>query len=205
MNKINQYDLDICSNEKEILEVRRQSADNIYEISKNISRLVDQYSDESSTDIVDDPLRVFDEIGSLSKELKKEWDAYFSKLNEIKIRSKPDQDAFREAYMSMTTQAFSEELDDLRHGRIPLEKKKDTPDILKQQNIVIPDGSASGNGDIQVDVLVHILGHGMDQWTEEEKALLLKYSNIKRVNTNGIEVERLTPHEKRRRAEFGSP
>lgn len=195
--------------EQEILKLRRESAHQLGKVFQQISHRIDTYSDESSTDILDDPLRVFDEMSDLSGQLKQEWDAYYTKLQEIKVQSKPDEDAFREAYMSMMTEAFSEELEDLRQGRIRTDKKKNEPDILQQENIVMPDdfnqeGSigAATNSTVQVDVLVHLLGHGMNRWTDEEKRLLLEDMNDdgnERMDTDG-----LTPHERRRLAVFGT-
>lgn len=195
--------------EQEILNIRRISARNIGKLSQHISNLIDKYSDESSSEVIDDPLRVFDEMSDLSGKVKQEWDTYYKKLKEIEIKFKPDEDEFREAYMSMMTEAFSDELEDLRHGRIRTEKKKNVPDILQQENIVMPDdftqegsnNSTANTSNVQVDVLVHLLGHGMYRWTDEEKRLLLEDMNNS--GEENMDIDELTPHERRRLAAFG--
>jgi len=195
--------------EQEILKLRLESAHQLSKLSQQISNLIDTYRDESSSDIIDNPLRVFDEMSDLSAQLKHEWDAYYTKLQEIKVKSKPDEDAFREAYMSMMTEAFSDELEDLRQGRIRTDKKKNEADILQQENIVMPDDfnqegivGATTNSAVQVDVLVHLLGHGMNRWTDEEKRLLLEDMNGD--GNERMDTDRLTPHERRRLAAFGT-
>jgi predicted ATP-dependent Lon-type protease len=196
--------------EQEILNIRRASAQNIGKLSQHISNLIDKYSDESSSDVLDDPLRVFDEMSDLSGKIKQEWDTYYSKLKEIEIKFKPDEDEFREAYMSMMTEAFSDELEDIRKGKIRTKKKNNVPDILQQENIVMPDdftqeGSSdctANTSNVQVDVLVHLLGHGMDRWTDEEKMLLLE--DMSTNDEENMDIDELTPHERRKLATFGA-
>jgi len=76
---------------------------------------------------------------------------------------------------------------------------------MKQDNIVMPE-EVTANGDVDVNILIEMLESGMAGWTADEKELLLL--DLKQRDDGDrmemeMDVDRLTPHEKRRRELFG--
>jgi ABC-type transporter MlaC component len=142
------------------------------------------------------------------------WSAYYSQLElaTTKKNEGKDDERFRKVYMEMITEAFADELDDLRHGRVKDQGKKkkkktiedDDEELLKQQNIVVPSsiGQAETLKGNDVKVLVSCLESGMDIWTEEERQFLLSEKGPQQRNTK-TDKDTLTLHERKRRALFG--
>ena len=66
----------------------------------------------------------------------------------------------------------------------------------------MPGTANNENGNVDIEVLVKMLESGMEGWNAEEKELLLL--ELKgRNDDNDVDVDILTPHERRRRELFG--
>mmetsp|Transcript_14723 Transcript_14723/g.21025 ORF Transcript_14723/g.21025 Transcript_14723/m.21025 type:complete len:281 (+) Transcript_14723:316-1158(+) len=135
------------------------------------------------------------------------------KIDERKRRLNTGSTSFHRTYMDAATEAFSEELDAMRHGRSlePSRSKNDSKSkstettgiegLERYENIFaepssLEDEEESVRDDVDIEVLVESLESGMDTWTLEEKELLMSHE---KQNGDG-----LTPHERRRRMFFGT-
>jgi len=196
--------------ETKLKAIKHESAKKISSLAQNAEDMFEKYSDANCDDLMQDPLRVYDELSTVTTAMSNEWKDFHSKIASIQrekeIQSEENEATFREAYMNLVTEAFADELDDLRQGLIrSTEKEKEVPDILKQDNIVMPE-EVTANGDVDVNILIEMLESGMAGWTADEKELLLL--DLKQRDDGDrmemeMDVDRLTPHEKRRRELFG--
>lgn len=185
--------------------VQHESANKLSQLAQHATKLMDRYSDEKCTDFNNEPLRVYDEMASVANEMKEAWKEYNENVASVdcerKNQEEENESKFRAAYLHLVTEAFSDELDDLRHGRIKSsgsDMKTKVPDILKQDNIVIPREETVDNGSVDVDILVEMLES--EDWTKDEKELLL----VDLQSSNGMDTDTLTIHERRRREIFGT-
>ena len=197
-------------NEK-IKEQRYKSAQEISQLAQDATDIFDKYCDENCNDINEEPDRVFDEIAAVTVKMEESQKGYHEQIASIERERaryhERNEPRFREAYMTLITDAFSDELDDLRHGRIRnngRDKKEAVADILQQDNIVMPEEGGTNSGHIDIDVLVDMLESGMQDWSSEEKELLLIDLKVKAENENetNMDVDTLTVHERRRRDIF---
>uniref|UniRef100_A0A7S3PZA7 Uncharacterized protein n=1 Tax=Chaetoceros debilis TaxID=122233 RepID=A0A7S3PZA7_9STRA len=195
--------------EQELKDIKSKSADVIRKLAKKTTNLIEKYMDTSNDEIIEDPMRVYAEMGNVSKDMTEAWNDYHAQIASHTESTKVNEEEFGTRYMSEMTGAFADELDDLRQGRVREEKKKKTKkqeeedkrkkeqdDILMQDNIVMPN-EVGGHDNVDVEVLIYMLKSGMDQWSEEEKTLLLLDED------DELEEDELTPHELRRREMFG--
>mmetsp|Transcript_2790 Transcript_2790/g.3289 ORF Transcript_2790/g.3289 Transcript_2790/m.3289 type:complete len:266 (-) Transcript_2790:328-1125(-) len=218
-------------------EIQKQTADTIYrysqaqlsmDVMKNLIACDNDYVDDDNEE-QDPTINSCIEIDNIMKQMKNTWSEYYSSIDEINNKTKSEEDIikeealFRDAYMEMITEAFADELDDLRHGKVTnynTKKKKkkkkrksnnmsnngddddgDCEAILKQDNIVMPNEEDEQlDENVDVEVLASCLESGMDIWTKEEK-MLLAFDNNKNI---GEMKNRVRPHERRRRELFGS-
>lgn len=141
------------------------------------------------------------------------WSEYYTQMKDIQNKSinfDADNRIFRKVYMGMITEAFADELDDLRHGRVKdksnKKKKKSNEynEVLEQQNVVVPKVKETvetlKSNDIKV--LISCLESGMNIWTDEEKGFLTTKRREDQRNSNQ-KKDPVTIHEKRRIALFG--
>jgi GTPase SAR1 family protein len=156
--------------------------------------------------------------------MKGAWEEFRSELADIERKKEAHEEKidskFRKVFINLMTETFADELDDLRHGRVRVDtRKKDKkqlpveniPDILMQENIVMPVQCMNENvgEDVNVDVkvLVDMLESGMDGWNASEKELILQdWKNKSRKHHDDTEEEDqqvMTPHERRKREIFG--
>ncbi len=193
--------------DEKLRSVQRESANKLTQLAQHATDLMDKYSDEKNQDMINDPSRVYDEIAAVTEHMTNVWKEYNEQVASIddqrKEKEQEDESKFRAAYMDLVTEAFSDELDDLRKGRIRMsdnekKKKEKVPDILKQDNIVMPgEGEVETNDNVDVDILIEMLES--EGWSKEEKKLLLEDLE----GADHMDTDTLTIHEKRRREIFG--
>eukprot|EP00979_Chaetoceros_neogracilis_P013614 scaffold3947_cov222-Chaetoceros_neogracile.AAC.4 len=196
----------------QIEESQHKTATKISELTTAVNGLFETNSDGHDA-ILHDPIRVYDEMSQACAQMKSTWEEHRSDLASIEkekeAQSVEDNKQFREVYMNMVTDAFSDELDDLRHGiqkDSSTKKKKSSVDdsILQQDNIVIPEEHNNGGGNVDMEILADMLESGMEGWSTEEKELLLKDWNHSHSEQSIEEsVDDLTPHEQNRKIIFG--
>lgn len=148
--------------------------------------------------------------------LKQAWKAHYTLKAENEQYSSQDSDAFKRNYMEFITSIFADELDDLRHGRIKdnkgdnkKKKKANTTDedMIQQQNLKIPSNliNVETLQENDLKVLAHCLESGMEEWTEEEKKLLMEeLEDAEKLTTKTTKMTTDTLHEQSRRKLFGN-
>lgn len=113
---------------------------------------------------------------------------YNSSMCSAKQKNHFDEETFRQKFMEFITDAFADELDDLRNGRIKevvgnnKKKKKDFHEdeqFIRQQNVKFSNYPNDSNKtcvlkENDLKVLAHSLESCMGVWTEEEKQLFLQ-------------------------------
>jgi hypothetical protein len=171
---------------------------------------------ESSKDITEDLMKCCEIIDQQTNEMVDIWSDYYHKLDSIQEKTQrqneKDDELFKKIYMDMVTEAFADELDDLRKGTPVKEtsKKKgkkrsivdaDDEEALRLQNVVLPKcheiAKPLTNNDVKV--LASCLESGMDVWSEEERRYLIQRER----DGNKIDSTKMTIHEHRRRSLFG--
>jgi len=195
----------------DILTKKQLQFETFEDIRKQATLVVDTLSSYSKHNHKD-PDQDHDLIDKAAKDMLDIWSNYYSQLEKMnkdsKTKLKLDDELFRRAYMDTVTEAFADELDDLRHGRIKDDgknkKKKSTEydEELKMQNVILPkdnevNGTTLTNDDIKV--LATCLESGMDIWTEEERRFLVMESQSRETNDKTTQ----TIHERRRKMLFG--
>lgn len=200
---------------EEILITKKNTAEELCEIGGKALTIFEKYTKDNSKKFREDPSSALDEISNVTDSMKASWNNYFRKRSEIE-EQKAQHDAvqdekFREVYMNLVTEAFGDELDDLRSGRVRVEqmsKKKKSKkqgvesDVLMQDNIIMPTDDSADVVDMQI--LANMLESGMTSWTREERDLMILDNELlssKDQEKNNI--KELTPHERRRRDLFG--
>ena len=207
---VSSSDLPFNSN-AQIQESQHKTATKISEITQKVTSLIDKNSGKHGA-LFSDPIQVYDEMSQACSEMKSTWEEYRSDLASIEkdkeAQTLKDNNQFREVYMNLVTEAFADELDDLRHGKIQkdesMKKKKKSGDVNHSFNIVIPEERNSGDGNVDMDILADMLESGMVGWSPEEKELLLKdWKHGQSEGSAEVNVDDLTPHERRRNILFG--
>mmetsp|Transcript_6426 Transcript_6426/g.9768 ORF Transcript_6426/g.9768 Transcript_6426/m.9768 type:complete len:241 (-) Transcript_6426:1043-1765(-) len=188
-------------------EIQSKTSDLIHKKALTIIGKINSCSDDSAKD----PSDVYDSIEQETNDMISIWSEYFSQV-EKKEKEKDDcrdDEKFRKVYMDMITEAFADELDDLRQGRVESKKVKGKKDsiqdneVLKQHNVIMPvasEGQVLNDDDVKV--LVSCLESGMEMWTEDEKQFLVNENMLKRANPHNAE-NNVSLHERRRRLLFG--
>lgn len=187
-----------------------ESAKKLSKLAQHATSKLNDYSDDANTEFSKDPLKVYDEMATFTEDMKQVWKEYNANAASIEkereIQEEANDSKFREAYLNIATEAFSDELDDLRQGRIRgnstgNDKKKElVPDILKQDNIVMPAEASVDDGNVDVEIMVEMLKS--EGWSKEEKKLLL--TELQTKHTSDMDVDALTIHERRRMEIFGT-
>ncbi len=198
------------SEESIMKEIQCKTSNIIHEKALAMMGSIESCLDSDSAEHHHD--KVYDSFRKGTEGMMSTWSEYFSNVEKIEKaqseRSSGDggDTMFRNVYMEMMTEAFADELDDLRQGRVEgIEKKKKTDDdVLRQHNVIIPvaiGGQALNDDDVKV--LVSCLDSGMEMWTEEEKQFLVEEKKLKHSNHPPNLEMNLSLHERRRRALFG--
>jgi len=194
----------------QIQEAQHKTATKLSELAESVGSLIEKYSNNSDA-LVHDPIRVYCEMSQACSEMKATWEEYHSDIASIeKVKEELSIDInkkFRDVYMNLVTEAFADQLDDLRHGKIQNDDtKKKTMNldesILQQDNIVIPKERSSDGVNVDMEILAEMLESGMEGWDQEQKELLLQDWIVSQVEDT-VELDELTPHERRRRVVFG--
>lgn len=171
---------------------------------------------QTPKDASEDLMRGCEIIDQKTNEMVDIWTDYYRKLDTIQkqtqSQNEKDDETFKKIYMDMVTEAFADELDDLRKGthvKEPTTKKgkkrsmvdADDEEALKLQNVVVPkvNGILKPLTNNDVKVLASCLESGMDFWTEEERRILIQ----KRRGGNEVNSTNISIHEHRRRSLFG--
>lgn len=191
------------------------TAEELCQIGGKALTIFEKYTKDNSKKFREDPSSALDEISNVTDSMRASWKNYSitrSKIEEEKAQHDAVQDEkFRKVYMNLVTEAFGDELDDLRSGRVRVEqmsKKKKSKkqgvesDVLMQDNIIMPTDDSADVVDMQI--LANMLESGMNSWTREERDLMLLDNELlssKDQEKNNI--KELTPHERRRRDLFG--
>lgn len=210
-SNLNEYNFN-----EEILNARKNTAEELCQIGKKALTIFEKYTKDNSKKFREDPSSALDEISNVTDSMRASWKKYSitrSKIEEQKAQHDAVQDEkFREVYMNLVTEAFGDELDDLRSGKVRVEqvsKKKKSKkqgvesDVLMQDNIIMPTDDSADVVDMQI--LANMLESGMNSWTREERDLMI-LDNEQLLSSNDQEknnTNKLTPHERRRRDLFG--
>ena len=131
----------------QIQEAQHRTSTKLSELAESVESLIEKYANNSD-ELVHDPIRVYGEMSKACSEMKATWEEYHSDMASIEkvkeAQSIQTNKKFRDVYMNLVTEAFADELDDLRHGKLQndddAKKKMKNLDesILQQDNIVIP-------------------------------------------------------------------
>ena len=138
-------------------------------------------------------------------------------ISSAKRKNRFDEEIFRQKFMEFITDAFADELDDLRYGRIKEaagNKKKKKNDFhedeqfVQQQNVKFPGNPNDSNkacvlNENDLKVLAHSLESCMGVWTEEEKQLFLQEGHDSENMTTAF-VEAKSLHERNKMELFGT-
>ncbi|GFH51325.1 predicted protein [Chaetoceros tenuissimus] len=200
---------------EEILTAKKNTAEELCQIGKKALTIFEKYTKDNSKKFREDPSSALDEISNVTDSMRASWKNYSttkSKIEEQKAQHDAVQDEkFREVYMNLVTEAFGDELDDLRSGKVRVEqvsKKKKSKnlgvesDVLMQDNIIMPTDDSADVVDMQI--LANMLESGMNSWTREERDLLiLDNEQLSSKDQGKKNINKLTPHERRRRELFG--
>lgn len=138
----------------------------------------------------------FQSISKAGEAIAQAWDETVQqqqiskKKKNIQVDEKNDDDSssvkeddFRAAYMSLVTDAFSDELDAMRSGKQTQKEQNAQKGKRKKEeetfNLMHTDNSASTNNApvIDMELLVNILESGMDMFTKEEQQLMMMSSS----------------------------
>ena len=154
--------------------------------------------DEEIEKLWDNPSKIFASIRDKTSKMKEAWAEYYNvrkNMDELasqkESRERRDtEEEFKKLYLIKVTEAFENELHNMRRGVQPVDKaakgkrsKKKESIILDPTSILvntmdlnIPDDSQlmTSNEPIDYDVLIDCLGDGTDLWTLEEKKLLIE-------------------------------
>jgi hypothetical protein len=195
----------------QIQEAQHRTSTKLSELAESVESLIEKYANNSD-ELVHDPIRVYGEMSQACSEMKATWEEYHSDMASIEkvkeAQSIQTNKKFRDVYMNLVTEAFADELDDLRHGKLQndddAKKKMKNLDesILQQDNIVIPKERNSDGVNVDMEILAEMLESGMEGWDQEQKELLLQDWKVSQ-GEGTMELEELTPHERRRRVIFG--
>jgi len=156
-------------------------------------------NDEEVEKLWDDPSKIFASIRDKTNKMKEIWVEYYAVRKEMdkiaiqkETRNRRQRDEeFKKLYLIKVTEAFEDELDNIRRGVHPTEKPKGKQRLKKESisldptsilvntiDLHIPDDAQvmTSNEGIDYDILIDCLEDGADLWTPEEKELFIEES-----------------------------